>query len=630
MTSRVLLAVLGLVLSVGAATGATHSWTGAVNSAWSNNGNWTGGTPAGDPDADLVFPNVSNKTSTNDIAGVTFVKSITLESGGYTIGGNAIAVSQSISWSPASGTNTISLPIQVLTTLPVSIPNSVAGTTLILSGVISGGELNLSANNLPTMILSGDNTNTSTRSGFYVRLLVTGSQPQTAFTVYGNYIGLLGGTGTIGPLSISYANLSPGTTGAGILSVQGDSFFGSWTQLRIDINGPAVGSGYDRIAVAGSLNLQQRIGLTTHGVFLDVLAPYVAGIGETFTILTTTGPLTGILEGIPDGTILAFSCQNFRVNYTSNSIVLTRVAGGGPPLSNVTITVDGAQNVCTNSTGGTATVTDEGGCATTHQWGFRTVSGGAITPIPGATGTSYVIDGGDFPGVGSYYLVETTTPEFGSPMTSNERTVTVAPPPTAAASGSATISCGGSTVLSGSGAANCSWSPVSGLSDSNSCSPLASPGVTTTYSLTVSGAGGCSSENTAQVTVTVDPACPNAGSEFFTVPPCRLLDSRQPSGVPTLSGGSTNVFPVAGHCAIPMGAKAVAVNVTVVKPASDGFLTLHAADAPRPPSSSINYRAGQVRANNATALLSAAGEIAVYCGGGGAYDLLIDVIGYYQ
>src|SRR5260370_29216581 len=35
---------------------ATHTWTGAVNNLWSVPGNWTGGSPAGDANADLVFP----------------------------------------------------------------------------------------------------------------------------------------------------------------------------------------------------------------------------------------------------------------------------------------------------------------------------------------------------------------------------------------------------------------------------------------------------------------------------------------------------------------------------------------------------------------------------------------------
>jgi hypothetical protein len=69
----VLLIAAGALLFAGAAMAATHTWTGAVSSAWSNNGNWTGGTPAGDPSADLVFPASSQLVSTNDIPGVTFV-----------------------------------------------------------------------------------------------------------------------------------------------------------------------------------------------------------------------------------------------------------------------------------------------------------------------------------------------------------------------------------------------------------------------------------------------------------------------------------------------------------------------------------------------------------------------------
>jgi hypothetical protein len=627
--SKVVLGSILLVLCFTATLpGATHTWTGAVSSSWSNNSNWIGGTPAGDPDADLVFPDVVNKTSTNDIVGVTYLRSIAIQTSDYVIGGNAIALSQSISWSPASGSVAISLPIQVLTNASVSVLPAAAGTTLTLSGPVSGGDLSIYGYNA-TIVLAADNTNTSTHVGLSVRVFVTGSQSQTAFIVNG--ADLLGGTGTIGPLNIRETDLSPGTAGAGVFTIQGDSTFSSDTRLKIDINGPIVGSGYDRVSVVGSLYLQQPMGTTTHGVLLDVSAPYSAALGETFTILTTTGTLTGILQAIPDGAVLAFGCQNFRINYTSNSIVLTRVAGGGPPLSNVSISPSGSQNVCTNSTGGTVTVVDEGGCTSSHQWGYRTVSGGAITAIPGETGSTYVIDGHDFPGVGTYYLVETTNPQFGSPMTSNELVVNVAPPPTAVASGSATICPGGSVILSGSGAANCSWTPSTGLSDPDSCNPVASPTVTTTYALTVSGASGCTSTNSAQVTVTVSPDCQTQGpGAFYTVAPCRVLDSRQAGGVPTQPGGSTNVFAIGGHCGVPVGAKAVALNVTVINPLSDGFLTLYPPGTARPPTSAINYRTGQVRANNATIPLDSAGELAVYCGGAGDYDLLIDVSGYYQ
>jgi len=86
--------------------------------------------------------------------------------------------------------------------------------------------------------------------------------------------------------------------------------------------------------------------------------------------------------------------------------------------------------VCPTCLGGTATVTDTGGGPATHQWGFRTTSGGAVTNIPGETGTSYVIDGNDFPGVGTYFLVETTTSSAGcgAPLVSNEVQITVSVP----------------------------------------------------------------------------------------------------------------------------------------------------------------------------------------------------------
>ncbi len=90
-------------------------------------------------------------------------------------------------------------------------------------------------------------------------------------------------------------------------------------------------------------------------------------------------------------------------------------------------------------------------------------------------------------------------------------------PPTAAASGSATICPGGSTPLMGSGGVSCSWSPATGLSDPASCTPTASPLATTVYTLTVTDALGCPSENAPTVTVTVDPGPTAAASGSATI-----------------------------------------------------------------------------------------------------------------
>ena len=100
-------------------------------------------------------------------------------------------------------------------------------------------------------------------------------------------------------------------------------------------------------------------------------------------------------------------------------------------LSDVSVGVAGSTTVCPTCTGGTASVTDTGGGPATHQWGFRTTPGGAITNIGGQTGASYLIDGADFPGPGSYLLVErtTSTSSCGAPLVSNEVPVTVTPVP---------------------------------------------------------------------------------------------------------------------------------------------------------------------------------------------------------
>jgi len=68
--------------------------------------------------------------------------------------------------------------------------------------------------------------------------------------------------------------------------------------------------------------------------------------------------------------------------------------------------------------------------------------------------------------------------------------------------GSDVIICQGDAVqLNGSGANGYQWSPLSGLSDPNIADPLASPAVTTTYTLTVTDDFGCT--DTATVTINV-------------------------------------------------------------------------------------------------------------------------------
>jgi hypothetical protein len=126
---------------------------------------------------------------------------------------------------------------------------------------------------------------------------------------------------------------------------------------------------------------------------------------------------------------------------------------------------------------------------------------------------------------------------------------------------------------------------------------------------------------------------PNNAS-FYTLTPCRVLDTREASGSPALIAGATRVFTVvgqgAGQCQVPPTAKAVSVNVTVTQPTSPGYLTLFPGGTP-PLASTINFFPGQTRANNAIVPLGANGTISVLDGqASGGTHFILDVNGYFQ
>jgi hypothetical protein len=86
-----------------------------------------------------------------------------------------------------------------------------------------------------------------------------------------------------------------------------------------------------------------------------------------------------------------------------------------------------------------------------------------------------------------------------------------------------------------------------------------------------------------------------------------------------------------GSCGIPAEADAIAVNVTVAQPTAAGYVTIYPLGVALPTTSTINYREGQTRANNAIVQVGANGSIAVTCGQGfGTTQFIIDVVGYFR
>ncbi|MBB6611887.1 T9SS type A sorting domain-containing protein [Pontibacter sp. Tf4] len=153
-----------------------------------------------------------------------------------------------------------------------------------------------------------------------------------------------------------------------------------------------------------------------------------------------------------------------------------------------TITPDGSTALCA---GGSVKLTATTGTGLTYQW-LR--NGSAISNATGSTYTATT--------AGDYAVVIQNA--GGCPATSTAVRVTVAAAVTASAGEDKTICAGGSVQLQVSGGTTYSWSPATGLSATNVANPTATPGQTTTYTVTVSNSNGCTA--TDQVTVTVNAA----------------------------------------------------------------------------------------------------------------------------
>jgi hypothetical protein len=125
-------------------------------------------------------------------------------------------------------------------------------------------------------------------------------------------------------------------------------------------------------------------------------------------------------------------------------------------------------------------------------------------------------------------------------------------------------------------------------------------------------------------------------NRFYTLAPCRVLDTRDLTGgalgAPSLIGGLPRSFPLARHCRIPSVARAVSVNITVVGPSLSGNLHAYAADIPEPPTSVVNFKAGQIRSNNVLLSVAQDGLATITLRpdmAGGLVNVLVDVNGYW-
>ena len=132
---------------------------------------------------------------------------------------------------------------------------------------------------------------------------------------------------------------------------------------------------------------------------------------------------------------------------------------------------------------------------------------------------------------------------------------------------------------------------------------------------------------------------------FTAVDPFRVYDSRtsvNPANAGPLAAGGNRVVAcrdaldvtngtVVTANATPAGTSAIAYNVTIVSPSSAGFLSVAPESATAVGASTINWgpSTSGALANGSVVKLAGDREIKVFCGGIGATDFIIDVVGYY-
>jgi hypothetical protein len=316
-------------------TPAAHTWSGGggANANWSNPLNWAGNSaPAANETVDLTFPAVAgNLANTDNVSGLV-VHSLTLTGGSYHIGGSS---GVSLAFQTGSQVQNGGQANDLLGNLPLqfqAVGGSIhtftvaAGTALNLAGPLGGA-----ANTLlikaggGTLTLAGNSGTLSLQTRVDAgTAVIDGAQPANTVTV--NSGATLGGTGTVGGIAVSGGTVSPGdpVTSPGRLTAAGNVSLRSVPTgpagiFVVQLNGTAPGTGYDQLQSAGSVNLA--------GATLTASLGFTSHAGDSFTIVSAGGGLSGTFAGLPNGSTTTIGGDTFRINYTATTAVLTHVPG---------------------------------------------------------------------------------------------------------------------------------------------------------------------------------------------------------------------------------------------------------------------------------------------------------------
>jgi YVTN family beta-propeller protein len=195
--------------------------------------------------------------------------------------------------------------------------------TATLSGDIGGPGV-LTKTGAGTLVIAGATTHQKTVVS-QGRLVVTGSHTAD-IELDGGSLSVTGTVGTIIANTASSGVISPGDNGPGELRTA-QAQFAADTTLQIELNGPAMGTGYDRLTTTGGTPT------VLGGATLSVTLGYTPTAGTAFTIVTNA---SGAFAGLAEGDVLVLNGHHLRLSYmggSGNDVVLTMLADVAPSLT---------------------------------------------------------------------------------------------------------------------------------------------------------------------------------------------------------------------------------------------------------------------------------------------------------
>jgi hypothetical protein len=224
-------------------------------------------------------------------------------------------------------------------------------------------------------------------------------------------------------------------------TVSGDATLADTADLELSINEPVADPDQDasELSASGTINIAgATLSLSQTGApntnLCQALDP-----GDVYTLLSSTGTLTGTFAGVPDGSTVALPADctdsttpaDVEINYTAHAVTATVLGLVPQNLSSPTIggTLQSGQTL-------TAGAGSWSGNPSSYGYQWETCSGSSCTPITGATAPSYQLGSND---VGSGILLAvtatnasgTSTPAYSRisvPVESSPATASATPP----------------------------------------------------------------------------------------------------------------------------------------------------------------------------------------------------------